>query len=272
MVRTGFGTVLVVMLVATHAHGQIEAPESFIVVADLTGDGVVPASGGASTGTCAMTVSWLNVLDMDCRFEPAIPLSSVQLGIGAPGVAESAFENITLDDSTQQLLRHRKTDVTGSQADHLLNGRVFVQANSDAGGEMRGNFSASPTQTRYRFPLGEPLDDTTCVMLHDEGRNPNETISFIGGHCLVPAVQTARLRLGADPGGATLLDIDVPLGDDSLISWGATVNSLDVTDVYLEVLVADPAFGDVTVNGQVGGCAEKAATLCLGDPPASSSA
>ena len=46
MVRTGFGTVLVVMLVATHAHGQIEAPESFIVVADLTGDGVVPASGG----------------------------------------------------------------------------------------------------------------------------------------------------------------------------------------------------------------------------------
>ena len=103
MVRTGFGTVLVVMLVATHAHGQIEAPESFIVVADLTGDGVVPASGGASTGTCAMTVSWLNVLE-------------------------------------------------------------------------------------------------TCVMLHDEGRNPNETISFIGGHCLVPAVQSARLRLGADPG------------------------------------------------------------------------
>ena len=103
MVRTGFGTVLVVMLVATHAHGQIEAPESFIVVADLTGDGVVPASGGASTGTCAMTVSWLNVLE-------------------------------------------------------------------------------------------------TCVMLHDEGWNPNETISFIGGHCLVPAVQSARLRLGADPG------------------------------------------------------------------------
>ena len=103
MVRTGFGTVLVVMLVATHAHGQIEAPESFIVVADLTGDGAVPASGGASTGTCAMTVSWLNVLEM-------------------------------------------------------------------------------------------------CVMLHDEGRNPNETISFIGGHCLVPAVQSARLRLGADPG------------------------------------------------------------------------
>ena len=45
MVRTGFGTVLVVMLVATHAHGQIEAPESFIVVADLTGDGAVPGVG-----------------------------------------------------------------------------------------------------------------------------------------------------------------------------------------------------------------------------------
>ncbi len=158
-----------VMLIATHAHGQIEAPESFIVVADLTGDGVVPASGGASTGTCAMTVSWLNVLDTDCRFEPAIPLSSVQFGIGAPGVAESAFENISLDDSTQQRLRHRKTEVTGSQADHLLNGRVFVQPNSDAGGEMRGNFAASATRIRYRFPLGEPHDDTTCVMLYDEG-------------------------------------------------------------------------------------------------------
>ncbi len=80
-------------------------------------------------------------------------------------------------------------------------------------------------------------------------------------------MQSARLRLGADPGGATLLNIDVPLGDDSLMSWGATVNPLDVTDVYLEVLVADPTVGDVTVSGQVGGCAEDATTLCLGHPP-----
>lgn len=140
-------------------------------------------------------------------------------GAGAGSGLDEGDEELTIDAKTLSMLTAYREKIAGIP--------ILEQA-LETSEEMRGS--------NWFLTDGDLSDTGNSLIAHDPHLGLDQPATFVQNHLNIRcSVNAAGTSFPGVPG--------VVLGCNDDLCWGATVNPMDVTDVYQEVLIAQPVPG-----------------------------